>query len=248
MQKAVFITGVNGGIGLAIAERFLQEGYAVYGVDVQPAAAINLNSYWSVDLAELVDKPELQKELEKNITSQLEQKKAVLKGLVNNAAVQILGDTRTVSMTDFLLSQTVNVAAPLLVSKLCLSSLKIEQGMIINIGSIHASLTKPEFISYATSKAAIKGLTQAMAVDLAGEVRVNCIEPAAVATNMLIDGFKACPDKLKELEACHPSGQIGTPEEVAELCYFLVDSKVTFLNGTCIGLNGGIAARLHDPV
>lgn len=201
-----------------------------------------------MDLFTLVNDKVMQSDFKSNLSNMLECQKFDLKALVNNAAIQILADVDTVTVDDFLLTQAVNVAAPLLLSKLCLPNMQLGQGAIVNIGSIHAELTKPEFISYATSKAAIKGLTQAMAVDLSGRARVNCIEPAAIATSMLIDGFKDKPGKLEELESCHPSGHIGSTGQVAELCYFLVDGKVSFLNGACIGLNGGITARLHDPV
>lgn len=246
MNKAALITGVNGGIGTAIAAHFMQQGYHVIGLDLHPEPAQKLDAYFPIDLAELVKSTELQAGLKTSVHDYLNTSSAHLSSVVNNAAVQVLGDLSTVTMDDFLLSQTVNVAAPLLLSQLFLPYM--EQGAIVNIGSIHAQLTKPGFISYATSKAAIKGLTQAMAVDLAGKARVNCIEPAAIATDMLVDGFKESPEKLDELKACHPAGKIGEPAEVAELCYFLVSSKSSFLNGACIGLNGGIAARLHDPI
>lgn len=248
MQKAVLVTGVNGGIGSAIAQHFMQHDYAVFGIDIQPEPSVELAHYWSLDLSMLVNVPQLQTDLKNDLAMQLETHKTSLEALINNAAVQILGDISSVTMEDFILSQSVNVAAPLLLSQLCLHHLKSSNGVIVNIGSIHAELTKPAFISYATSKAAIRGLTQALAVDLEGQVRVNCIEPAAIATDMLIDGFRETPEQLNELKACHPSGDIGRPEEVADLCYFLVESKIRFLNGACIGLNGGIAARLHDPV
>ena len=246
MQSSVLVSGVNGGIGSAIANYFAVQGYAVFGLDKQPGAAVPLAAYYSVDLAELVDSPALQLQLKAAINDGLQQRNSRLNALVNNAAVQILGDVSTVTMPDFLLSQTVNVAAPLLLSQLCLPLMN--GGAIINIGSIHANLTKPGFISYATSKAALRGLTQAMAVDLGGEARVNCIEPAAVATDMLVDSFKSQSEKFQKLESCHPSGKIGEPAEVAELCFYLANSKASFLNGACIGLNGAIAARLHDPV
>ncbi|MEH6559641.1 MAG: SDR family oxidoreductase [Oceanicoccus sp.] len=248
MKKMIVITGVNGGIGSAIATHFLDKGYAVLGLDLQPTAKIKLDAFISVNLADVVGSCELRAHLGQQINDFVTEKNVVLSALVNNAAVQILDGVDTVTMDDFLMTQTINVAAPLMLSQLCLPKMQAGEAVIVNIGSIHATLTKPGFISYATSKAAIKGLTQAMAVDLAGRATVNCIEPAAVATEMLVDGFRAAPEKLKDLGDCHPSGRIGTPDEVAELCYFLIDTNVKFLNGASIGLNGAIAARLHDVV
>ena len=248
MQKAAIVTGVNGGIGSSIAEFFLNKGYAVFGTDLHKSTHLKLSAYWPVDLDSLVRTVEMQEQFQTELGVALKKFQCELAGLINNAAIQILGDIETLKMSEFLLTQTVNVAAPLLMAKLCLPYMVTGKASIINIGSIHGSLTKPKFVSYATSKAAVRGLSKALAVDLQGRVRVNCIEPAAIATDMLLDGFKNHPDKLVDLEGCHPSGIIGKAEQVAELCYFLINSEIPFLNGACIGINGGIAARLHDPV
>ena len=79
----------------------------------------------------------------------------------------------------------VNLMAPVAISRALLPQLKRQRGSIVHIGSIHSQLTKPGFTAYATSKAALAGLTRAMAVELGGSVRVNAIEPAAIATPML---------------------------------------------------------------
>jgi NAD(P)-dependent dehydrogenase (short-subunit alcohol dehydrogenase family) len=123
----------------------------------------------------------------------------------------------------------------------------LAKGCVINISSIHARLTKPNFVAYATSKAALSGMTRAMAVDLGGRVRVNAIEPAAISTDMLKAGFKDHPEQYAALEQCHPLGRIGTPEEVAALALSIVDGELRFLHGACVGMDGGISARLHDP-
>ncbi len=96
--------------------------------------------------------------------------------------------------------------------------------------------------------AALSGLTRAMAVDLGGRVRVNAICPAAIHTPMLAAGFAERPDALAALHDAHPTGRIGLPEEVAHLARYLIAEAPDFLNGSCLGLDGGIAGRLHDPV
>ncbi len=73
------------------------------------------------------------------------------------------------------------------------------------------------FISYATSKAALGGLTQSLAVDCGEDIRVNMIEPAAIATPMLLEGFVDNPEAREGLEEYHPVGRLGLPVEVAEL-------------------------------
>ena len=138
--------------------------------------------------------------------------------------------------------------APFFLSQAFLSDLERNEGAIVNISSIHEKLTKPEFIAYATSKAALSGLTRTMAVDLGARIRVNAICPAAISTPMLKAGFEGRPDAFSELENAHPSGRIGAPEEVAKVAHWLVVDAPNFLTGSCLGLDGGISGRLHDPI
>src|SRR3546814_10036705 len=78
--------------------------------------------------------------------------------LVNNAAVQRLAKTSAVTMADWDESITVNLTAPMRLSQALLPELAANDGIILNIGSVHARATKKEFVSYATSKAALHGL------------------------------------------------------------------------------------------
>jgi NAD(P)-dependent dehydrogenase (short-subunit alcohol dehydrogenase family) len=103
-------------------------------------------------------------------------------------------------------------------------------------------------VAYATSKTALVGMTRALAVDLGGRVRVNAVCPAAIATPMLVAGFEGRDAAYQELAAMHPAGRIGQPDEVAKACLMLADPQLGFLTGACLGLDGGIGARLHDPV
>jgi NAD(P)-dependent dehydrogenase (short-subunit alcohol dehydrogenase family) len=120
-------------------------------------------------------------------------------------------------------------------------------GSFLAISSIHERLTKPGFVAYATSKAALSGMVRAMAVELGGTVRCNAICPAAIATPMLVAGFEGRPDALAALNAYHPVGRLGQPEEVAAAAVYACSDAAGFLNGSCIDLSGGISGRLHDP-
>lgn len=172
---------------------------------------------------------------------------AGLKALINNAAVQILGGTENLTRQDWRRTLDVNLLAPFLFTQALLPELEAAKGCVINISSIHARLTKKNFVAYATSKAALSGMTRALAIDLGPRVRVNAIEPAAIETEMLKAGFAGKPELYRQLESCHPQQRIGQPEEVARLALAIVEGGMTFLHGACIGLDGGIAARLFDP-
>ena len=170
-----------------------------------------------------------------------------LRCLVNNAAVQRLGATDAVTTEDWDLSLGINLVAPFLLAQAFLPELEANQGSVVNIASIHAQLTKPGFVVYATTKAALAGMTRALAVDLGSRVRVNAICPAAIATPMLEAGFAGRPDARRQLDEFHPAGHIGQPAEVARLAVFLARPDCPFLTGSCLTLDGAICGRLHDP-
>jgi len=246
-SKFVVVTGANGGIGEALCETFMAEGYCVIATDIQDTAgsALQHSHYVSIDLNRLVvDEAYGNKQTAEILTLIGENS---LHCLVNNAAVQILGGVDSLSRSDWQTTLNVNLQAPFLLAQAFASKLEAAKGSIVNISSIHAKLTKKNFVAYATSKAALSGMTRAMAVDLGPRIRVNAIEPAAIETAMLKDGFKDKPEKLEVLEFFHPVGQLGNPIEVAQLAHFLADSSMRFMSGEILSITGGITNVLHDP-
>lgn len=246
--RACLITGVAGGIGRALARSFRASGYHVVGTDRQPLAAATeeVDHFVQADLAAAGADAAGAGRLAARIRDALGTRP--LQALVHNAAVQRLGPTAELDHADWAGTLQVNLLAPFFLTQALLPELEATSGCVVHISSIHARLTKPGFVAYATSKAALSGMTRALAVDLAGRVRVNAIEPAAIATDMLRAGFAGRDDAFAALEACHPQGRIGTPEEVAALALALADGHLRFLHGACIAMDGGIGGRLHDPV
>lgn len=244
MNRAVILTGSNGGIGAAIKNVFVAHGYTVIGVGRNPDTQL-CNEYVQVDFNALVSNEIVQEQFSKKITDILKRYK--LAGLINNSAVQILGDFEDLTLTDFTKTLNVNLVAPFFISKLCFPYLCENSGSIVNIGSIHGKLTKKAFVAYATSKGALETMTKAMAVDCGNKVRINLIAPAAIETEMLKAGFKESPEKYEQLKRYHPTGTVGKVEEVAQLTLRLIDDDMPFLNGAVIDMTGGISNRLHDP-
>ena len=247
-RPACLITGALGGIGSALARVFGDVGYVVIGTDLAltMGAPAHLDHYIDADLARVATDEAYAGAFVAHVRCVLGSQP--LKALINNAAVQRLASTSSLGRADWMLALQVNLLTPFLLTQSLLPELVSAGGCIVNISSIHARLTKPEFVAYATSKAALSGMTRALAVDLAGRVRVNAIEPAAIATDMLRAGFAGRDEAFAALEACHPQGRIGTPEEVAALALALCDGNLRFLHGACVAMDGGISGRLHDPV
>lgn len=246
LNRIAVITGAAGGIGAALVKAFTACGYRVIALDNAPQpASLVCWQYLQTDLQRLVADPACAAEALSAISGLVAD--GGLGVLVNNAAIQVLGGVESLSVPDWRSTLDVNLLAPFVLTQGLLPQLEAADGCVINVSSIHARLTKANFVAYATSKAALSGMTRAMAVDLGGRVRVNAIEPAAIATEMLKAGFASEPERYAQLEGCHPQGRVGTPEEVAALAVSISDGALRFLHGTCIGMDGGISGRLHDP-
>jgi NAD(P)-dependent dehydrogenase (short-subunit alcohol dehydrogenase family) len=245
-MRAVIITGAAGGIGQALVQEFNAGGYAVLATDIAPKPDdLPCAHYEQCDLARTVDDEAYANAIFANLRTALNGKP--LTGLINNAAVQILGPVAQLDRAAWRKTLDVNLLAPFLWSQAFLPELEAASGSILNISSIHAKLTKPEFVAYATSKAALSGMTRAMAVEIGARVRVNAIEPAAIETEMLKAGFAECPDLYQRLIDFHPSNRIGNPSGLAKLALMHFTHKDAFWNGACIGFDGGIVNRIHDP-
>lgn len=247
-QKTVIITGACGGIGQALTSCFMEAGYFVVATDQrkEPNEGVCYDFYLSADLEQTVNDSEYAGEIFKTIKK--ESPPDSIHVLVNNAAVQILGGLDELSATDWQQTINVNLLAPFIWAKGFTSELELDQGSIINISSIHARLTKKGFVAYATSKAALSGMTRALAADVEHRIRVNAIEPAAIDTTMLKDGFVGNEKGYAKLQGYHPLGRIGTANEVGRLAVFLADKSVAFIHGATLSVDGGIGGRLFDPI
>lgn len=243
----VLITGVNGGIGQALAAGFKRVGYHVIGTDRTPLdGKKDFDAFIQADLVEVVEDEGVAKQFFYKVRQQL--KDGMLKGLINNAACQILEKAEKLTRKQWHQTLNTNLLAPFFLIQEFLPELEAAEGSVVNISSIHATQTKPKFVAYASSKAALNALTRNLAVDLGSRIRINAICPAAIATPMLLEGFAGHEAAYKKLAHVHPVGRIGTPEEMAELASFLISDSARFMTGAEISFDGGIRARLHDPV
>lgn len=243
--KTALITGAAGGIGRALVDVFQKAGYLVIATDItdKPVDLV-CDSYVVADLNRYAHEQAYADAINTQI---FRISKNRLDVLINNAAVQVLGEVDHLTRDNWQLTLNVNVIAAFLLTQAFLQNLEITKGSVINVGSIHARLTKKKFVAYATSKAALSGMTRAMSIDLGSRIRVNSVEPAAIETDMLLAGFKDAPERYKELTSHHPIHRIGKPEEVAKVALWLASDECEFIHGACIRLDGGISNCLHDP-
>lgn len=246
--ETVVVTGACGSIGRAISKEVRDSGIGVIGVDREHAASEGLYRHIRIDLAELANDSAARDRIVRAIAdAERDLQSSATIGLVNNAAVQVLGDARSIDPQLFRDSLDVNVVAPFVLAQSLYERLATADGCIVNIGSIHARLTKAGFCPYSVSKSALSGLSRALAVEWGARVRTICIEPAAVATPMLEAGFAGRLDARHALDDAHPSRRIGSPEHIASWVVRCLIDKNQFSNGMLIRIDGGIGSRLFDP-
>lgn len=242
MSKTVLITGVLGGIGSGLARTFKEAGYYVIGLDIRDAHSEHSDKFIVFDLDKYCTDEGYRAQQHKIFDEIIPS----IDVLINNAAVQLLGSIDEITLDDWNHTMNVNLTGPLLLSQYFIKKLEAARGCIINIASIHHELTKKRFVSYATSKSALVGLTKSMSVDLQGRVRVNAISPAAIDTPMLHEGFNNDEELVNKLHNIHPIRRIGKPAEVSKLALLLAEDGLGFINGANIQIDGGISNVLKD--
>lgn len=124
-------------------------------------------------------------------------------------------------------------------------------GSIVNIGSVEGLSANPDHIAYATSKAAVHGMTRAMAVDL-GDVGVRCntIAPGWIASDLserYLEDRGGASDAREELLRMHPVGRLGHPDDVGDAAVFLAGDCSAFMTGQMMVIDGGRTARIPTP-
>ena len=228
MNGSIVVTGAARGIGRAIAERLAANpSFTVIGVDLAPELAL------SEDIVPV------QVDLTSDdgvaaVRDAVESAGAPLLGLVNNAG--ITRDSRLINMTDedFEAVLNVNLGAAYRLSTE-LAPFFTEGGSIVNIAS-RAYLGNFGQYNYSMSKGGLVGLTRAMALSLAPRVKVNAIAPGLIGTEMA----KAIPeDVLDKMVSAIPLDRMGSPNEIANVVWFLLTPLSSYITGHVVVVGGG---------
>lgn len=244
MPTAV-VTGALGGIGQAICRVLAEKGYDVVALDRRDGICA-AGKFIRCDIRDFHVAPEKVEFVLRDVRVYT---KGKLDLLVNNAAHQVVKPVMELDKDDWDVTLSTNLTAPFMLIRAFLPELEAAKGSVVNVASIHAALTKPGFVAYATSKGGLVALTRALAVELGPRgVRVNAVLPAATETPMLRAGFEGNPEGYAELAALHPIGRIARPEEIAEFIAFLASAQAGFITGSALQIDGGMGGRLHDPV
>jgi NAD(P)-dependent dehydrogenase (short-subunit alcohol dehydrogenase family) len=239
-NKLALVTGGGSGIGYAITQTFVQHNIrtVIVGRDAQKLnttkeALGDLCIPLVCDLSELHTVPKL--------VSDIIKEHGPIDILVNNAGINMKKDFLEVTDDEFQKIIRTNVTAVFSLSREVVKTM-IENGsgVIINISSMASQYGIPKVIAYTASKAAIEGMTKAMAVELSPKgVRVNCIAPGFIATNMSAKALNNDPERKAKVMSRTPMGVLGEPADIGDAALFLASDAAKYITGVVLPVDGG---------
>ena len=231
-MRRVVITGGSRGIGAATVRRFTAAGDRVYFLYEK-----------STELARQLE----QETGAVGIACDISQEDAVNRAvqqigpvdvLVNNAGVVDYNPINWVSAETFRRVMDVNFTGMFLCCKAALSGmLQQQKGAIVNVSSMWGRVGSSCEVAYSTSKAAVIGMTKALAKELGPSgIRVNAVAPGVIQTDMVKN---VAPEVMEELRQETPLEQLGKPEQVADAIWYLASEQASFVTGTLLDVSGG---------
>ncbi|TDH27338.1 SDR family oxidoreductase [Segetibacter sp. 3557_3] len=239
-QKVAIVTGGGSGIGLAIAEKFVNNNYLtiIIGRDQQKLdnAKQQLGDLCvpiSCDLNNLEAIPPMVKK----IIAEHGQ----IDVLVNNAGINMKKEFTEVTDEDFQKIILTNLTSIFVLSREVVKCmLETGNGSIINISSMASQYGIPKVIAYTASKSAIEGMTRAMAVELSPKgIRVNCIAPGFIATEMSAKALNNDPERKGKAMGRTPMGVLGAPADIGDAAVFLATDGAKYITGVVLPVDGG---------
>ena len=240
-RKTVLITGASRGLGAAIAKVFAKNNHnIILNYNNSETEALNLTEelkQYNVEVLPIKADMTNEEEIKNMVNISLETFKKI-DVLVNNAGIAIDTTFEDKTKENFIKILDTNLIGPFLLSKYVGESmLKEKQGCIINISS-NAGLESyyPEGLDYDASKAGLISLTHNLALHYAPYIRVNCIAPGWINTEMNKNLDK---DYIKEEESKILLNRFAEPEEIAKVVYFLSTEDAKYINNETIRVDGG---------
>lgn len=238
MEKStVLVTGGSRGIGRAIVERLLKDGFDVLNFSRTPASvSLPGETFESVDLMS----PQATQQAIEHWTAQRD-----IVHLVNNAGMIHVAALEAVTPEQVQDMVNLNLMAPMLLTKALIPAMKRRQyGRVVNIGS-RAGLGKVGRTVYSATKAGIVGMTRTWALELAKyNVTVNAIAPGAIATELFLAANPDDSEQTRQLKAAVPLGRVGRPEEIAHIAATLIDPLAGYTTGQVIYVCGGLSVGM----
>lgn len=237
MSRTAVVTGAAGGIGLAVANRLVNDGYEVWGLDIKRPSCPTPRFHPVT--ADLADPSAPTRFFSDHFTER------PLVTLVNAAGVAFFGSDESALHADEALWEStlgINFHGSRRMSAAGISALRRGQGAsIVNIASIAGlrNMDSP-MDAYQTSKAAVVALSHSLALQLGPEgIRVNTVCPGAILTPMIEYLYEEDPTRRTRMEQKTPLRRLGRPEDVAAAVAWLASEDASFITGTDLVVDGG---------
>lgn len=238
LDEVVVVTGGARGIGAAIVAAAREHGARVGIVDLDAP----VGSEVPAERADVSDAAAVREAL-RRLTAEL----GAPSVLVNNAGRNAYFDPVAMSEDDWESVFAVDLKSAWLCSREVLPAMVAAgRGSIVNIASLHASLTTRGMFPYAAAKSGLVGLTRSLALEVAPHgVRVNAVSPGYIGTDLVREYFASTgdPDIERAVLDVHPLGRIGTPAEVAQVVCFLASPSASYVTGANWSVDGGLGSR-----
>ncbi|ONG45570.1 short-chain dehydrogenase [Pseudoroseomonas deserti] len=243
-QRMIIVTGATQGIGRACVEQLSSSGRQVLATGRDAAAGAELAQLPGVrfvagDVADPAD-------VERVVAAAMEAGGGRLTGLVNNAGMGRRQNFLEASLADWDQVMAVNARSVFLFIRLALPGLIAGKGSVVTISSVAGRQGEEGLAVYCASKAALLGLTQALALEHGADVRFNAVCPGQIATQMM-GRVLADPARRAALESRIPAARLGEAGDVAELVCWLLSDASRYVNGAVITVDGGETAGLRTP-
>lgn len=242
MSKVVLVTGASRGIGRAISLELAKSGFGVavnyYSSDVKAKELLyqikNINQKVQIYKADVSDEYAVSEMIHK-----IESELGEIDTVINNAGISQIGLFTDMTSLERDRMIAVNLIGAMNVSKAVLPSMiHHKRGNIINISSMWGEVGASCEVVYSASKAGLIGFTKALAKELGPSgIRVNCISPGVIDTDMNSD---LSDEDMKELISDIPLNRIGTPSDIAKAVKFLISDKASYVTGQVLSVNGGM--------
>lgn len=240
----IIVTGATHGIGRACVEKLASAGSRVMatGRDAEVGAALeraNRVTFVAGDVSR-------EDHCRRVIDRALELGDGRLAGLVNNAGMSKRISFASATQNDWDEVLAVNARSAFFFIRHALDGLRHGRGSVVNIASVAGKTGEEGLATYCASKAAVIGLTQALALEFGAEVRFNAVCPGQIETRMM-GNITSNALRKKQLELRIPANRFGAPEEVADVVAWLLSDQSTYVNGTVVTVDGGETAGLRTP-